>query len=420
MSAFMPDVKPSISSKDRNILRDLAKKQMEYARSEANKKTIELWYQHNACQGVRPPIHLELWTFQEEVIPKRLRTESEDARNIETALYMNFLNHELFGDDFPVPDYFPLSKNVHMIPFGLPVKRNHAGDSLGHQFEHHILDLEEDYHKLAESKITNNQAETNEKKLLLQDIFGGILPVKEVMNALYSVPTQDIVHIMSMETMYIAMMDYPGLFHEMMRRYTADTMRYFRYLESGRILETTTHLEPLGQGSWCFNNELPVKDSPELKTTELWGFMDSQETAAISPAMFEEFIFPYYKEISNNFGLLSYGCCEPVHPIWDNCISKMNNLRKVSISPWCDLDMMAKRLRGKKIIFHRKPSPNYLGVDKHLDEEAFRKHIRQTLCSAKGCSLEITQRDVYSINHDEGKARRYVEIIREEIVNHWH
>jgi hypothetical protein len=33
--------------------------------------------------------------------------------------------------------------------------------------------------------------------------------------------------------------------------------------------------------------------------------------------------------------------------------------------------------------------------------------------------LEITQRDVYTINNDENKAKRYVEIIREEIESCW-
>jgi hypothetical protein len=409
----------TISDTDRRILRDLAKKQMEYAQSEANLNTIQLWYRHNSCQGERPVIHLELWTFQKEVIPKRLLCEGGKARDIETAIYNNILNYELFHDDYPVPDYFPLVKDVSMIPFGLPVKKYHAADSLGHQFEHHIYDLADDYHKLGESIFANNLAQTDEYKLFLENIFGDILPVKKVMNCLYRVPTQDIVHIMSMETMYMAMMDYPELFHEMMKRYTADTLRYFRFLESECLLESTTHGESLGQGSWCFNNELPEKEPAGLRTTDLWGFMDSQETTAISPAMFKEFILPYYREISKNYGLLSYGCCEPVHPIWDECIGKFGNLRKVSISPWCDINYMAEKLRGKKIIFHRKPSPNYLGVDKNLDEEAFRGYIRETLYAARGCALEITQRDVYTINNDENKAKRYVEIIREEIERRW-
>ena len=408
-----------ISGNDKRILRDLAKKQIEYAKSEANLNTIQLWYRHNSFQGERPVIHLELWTFQKEVIPKRLRCEGGKAREIESAIYNNILNYELFHDDYPVPDCFPVIKDVSMVPFGLPVKRHHAANSLGHQFEHHIHDLADGYHKLGESVFINNLAQTDEYKLFLEDIFGDILPVKKVMNCLYCVPTQDIVHIMSMETMYMAMMDYPELFHEMMKRYTADTIRYYRFLESESLLESTTHGESLGQGSWCFNKELPEKEPVDLRTTDLWGFMDSQETTAISPGMFKEFIFPYYHEISKNYGLLSYGCCEPVHPIWDECIGKFDNLRKVSISPWCDINYMAEKLRGKKIIFHRKPSPNYLGVDKNLDEEAFRGYIRETLNAAKGCALEIPQRDVFTINHDENKAKRYVEIIREEIENCW-
>ena len=37
----------------------------------------------------------------------------------------------------------------------------------------------------------------------------------------------------------------------------------------------------------------------------------------------------------------------------------------------------------------------------------------------RGCKMEIAQRDVYTINHDIAKAKRYVEIIREEIENCW-
>lgn len=80
---------------------------------------------------------------------------------------------------------------------------------------------------------------------------------------------------------------------------------------------------------------------------------------------------------------------------------------------------MGERLQGGKVIFHRKPSPNYLGVGTTLDEDAVRASIRKTLHAAKGCKLEITQRDVYTINHDISKAKRYVDIIKEEIAEHW-
>jgi len=405
----------TLIASEKKILRELAKKQMEYAQSESNEKIIGLWYKHNACEGERPMIALEMWTFEQEIIPKRLRCESESGREIEAALYRNFLNHELFRDDFPVPYYFPVHRNINMIPFGLAVEKQHARDSVGHKFEHHIEDLEDDFYKLGESQIVDNGYSFEME--IINDIFGDILPVKQVMNCLYSVPTQDLVHIMSMETLYIAMLDCPDLFHEMMMRYTQDTLKHFRYLESENLLLPTNGNEQLGQGSWCFNREL--RSEGAFKSTDLWGYMDSQETAAISPAMFEEFIFPYYKELAENFGLLSYGCCEPVHGIWDNCLSKLENIRKVSVSPWCDEVLMGERLRGKSIVYHRKPSPNFIGVGRILDEDALRNNIKNTLRAAQGCSLEITQRDVYTINQDEDKARRYIEIIREEVENNW-
>ena len=73
---------------------------------------------------------------------------------------------------------------------------------------------------------------------------------------------------------------------------------------------------------------------------------------------------------------------------------------------------MGEKLKGKKIVYLRKPSPNYLGVGTNLDEVEFKKHIDKTIRAAKGCQLEFSQRDVYSVNHSSDKVKRYVEIVR--------
>ena len=41
-------------------------------------------------------------------------------------------------------------------------------------------------------------------------------------------------------------------------------------------------------------------------------------------------------------------------PIRERCLSKLTNLRKVSSSPWCSEEYMGERLRGSKVIYHRK------------------------------------------------------------------
>ena len=414
-----------VSAQDRQILRELAKKQVFYANQECNLKRREEWYRHNELQGERPLIHLEMGTFEQEILPERMQCSGEFARQIERTLYGNFLNQELFDDDRVTPDYYGMGYDSYFTLFGLPVKvegaRDAAGNaSVGHHFIPQIQDLEEDWEKLGETQFGVNPRASLERKAALEEIFGDILPVRLEGSCLYSVPTQMVVHLMSMETMMFSMYDYPELFKEMMERIADDTLAYYRLLEREGLILPTTGGGFLGQGSWCYNHTLPQGKAPGSYTTgDVWGFMDSQETVGISPEMFEEFIFPCYKKISESFGLLSYGCCEPVDPVWDNCISKLANLRKVSISPWCNEEYMGERLRGSKIIFHRKPSPNYLGTGTTLDEEAFRSHIRKSLRAARGCSMEITQRDVYTINRDVKKAKRYVDIIKEEIVNCW-
>lgn len=416
----------NISKEDTLVLRELAKKQMEFHYKEENQKRIREWYKHNALQGERPMIHLEAATFQNEYMPGRLKCKGEFARTVEQMLYENFQNQELFDDDRVTPDCFRLNYDTDFCLFDIPIKIEHTQmggeESLGHHFVSVINDLEDDYDKLKPSAFGANMESTEAKRQQIENAIGDILPVKVSMDCLYSVPTQMLVHFMSMENMMFNMYDYPELFKEMMDRIADDTLAYYRMLEDKNLILPTVSYEWVGQGTWSFNNELPGYDqvgTHKFTTKDVWGFMDSQETVGISPQMYEEFIFPCYKKISEQYGLLSYGCCEPVHPIWDSCISKLENLRKVSISPWCDEQFMGERLRGSRVIYQRKPSPNFLGIGTQLDEEAFRKHIDTTLEAAKGCKLEITQRDVYTINSDISKAHRYVEIIREEIEKYW-
>ena len=147
---------------------------------------------------------------------------------------------------------------------------------------------------------------------------------------------------------------------------------------------------------------------------DLWNCSNSQETVGVSPRMFHEFCFPYYRDLCAPLGQTYYGCCEPTHPLWDD-IRQLPHLRKVSISRWCDERMMGEALRGTGIVFSRKPSPNFLGVDKELNEAAWSAHIRQTLEATRGCLVEFIVCDVYTVHGNLGKARRAVELARAEI-----
>lgn len=412
-----------VTAHDKAILREVAHKQLEHANSERNIDIHKEWQRHSRFEKGRPMIHLELWTFGHELIPKRLRCETEAGRRLETSLYSQFLNFEVFGDDRVVPDYFPIAWNTYFNLFDMKIGTVHASDGkgsdLGHQFQHVISNLKEDVDKLKPSTFGVHRKETHRYKDFVDDIFGDILPTKMQMGSLDASPTQKLVHMMGMETMLFSMYDYPDLFKEVMDRVADDYMAYFKWMEKEGLLFPTTDKELLCQGSLCYTDDLPHTTDKPLRTEDVWGYMDSQETVGISPDMFDTFIFPCYEKISKIFGLLSYGCCEPVHSFWEKDISKLTNLRKVSISPWCDEAYMGAQLKGKKVVYLRKPSPNFLGVSKTLDEVAFRQHIQKTLKAAQGCQLELAQRDVYTIHNSEDKARRYIDIIRDEIEKNW-
>ena len=403
-----------ISQKDTEILRELAKKQLEYAHLPKMDRLKNDWVLLNTCKGSKPMVTVEINTFYEEIIPERMRCEGDEARRIEQALYFNILNHELFDDDTVVKDYFPVMYQHYFKPFNIDIEVTHLEKSLGHHFTEFIKDFKEDRHLLKKSSFGILKDNHVPYLNMVNDIFGDILPVKLIGSCLYASVTQNLVHVMSMETMFTAMYDYPELFKEVMNNLSNDYLEYFYALEKEGVLLPTTGGEWLAQGTFCYNDE--QKNAGAITTKDVWGYLDSQETVGISPDMFAEFIFPYYKKISDCYGLLSYGCCEPVDPFWEDCLSTMPNLRKISISPWCNEEYMGEQLKGKKIVYLRKPSPNFLGVNKELDEDKLRAHIKKTVNAAKGCTLEFSQRDVYTIHSNPQKVRRYVEIIREETV----
>ncbi|MDI9498528.1 MAG: hypothetical protein QM270_08620 [Bacillota bacterium] len=411
-------------ARDRERLRELARLQRDIAHSDEMQKTTALWQAHNSFRGSRPMIRVELWTFGDELIPERMRCEGEEARAIERDFLYTLIPYMVYHDDQVVPPHFAVTRDIWFRIFDVDIRtersRDSAGREIGHRFEQVIHDFEEDVPLLGPSAWGYEREKTLHRIEVCAETFGDILPVKLVGSSLGATPTQDVVHLMGMKDMLFATMDYPEAFRAFMERIADEYIAFFEWLHAEGLLLPTTADEHLAQGSYCFTDELPGAElGRPFDTTDIWGYMDSQESVGISPAMFAELIWPAYRRLAARFGLLSYGCCEPVHSIWDSCLTTLEHLRKVSISPWCDQRFMGERLAGRHTIFHRKPSPIYLGTGTTLDEEGLTAHIEETLAAAIGCTLEFSQRDVYTINHDPGKARRYVEILRETIDRRW-
>ncbi len=420
----MTDLK--INQAERKILRELARKQREMAALPVMQEREESWYRHNDLQGELPMIHFETWTCEAELLPP-FQCRSEAGRAIELQLRRAVLNHERIEDDRVVPAFFEIPWQITFRLFNLPTVQKHAVDAEGREltafeYVHHLKDLKEDLPTLQPTFRQVDRQGTLAWKAFVEDLLGDILPVRMLPPYVGACLSQDVVRLLGMEAMLFAMKDCSAEFHALMRKITQAYLDYHHWLEEQGLLQPNNEDYFLGQGTFGFTKDLPQSGyvaGQAARLADMWGYMDSQETVGISPGMFHEFFFPYYLEIAWLLGLLNYGCCEPVHAYWEKSISKLPNLRKVSISPWCDEEAMGQALQGTRVIYHRKPSPLFIGVGKELDEAAFRKHILKTLRCARGCKLEFSFRDVYTLSGNTEKPRRAVQIVRELINEHW-
>jgi hypothetical protein len=426
----------SITAEERGYLRELACKQAEYAALPIMAQRTALWFAHNALHAERPLIVMEMDTFEQDMLPQPKCT-SPGAVMIEKSLLRHIVNVERIRDDKVVPGYFVVPWQIHIDEFGVEIPQEHADDGRGHdigyRWRHPIKTLKEDFHLLKPATYSVDCERTFAMRDFAGEILGDILPVKIENHSFHwhAAPSAKVVSLMGLERMMLSLVDEPEEMHALYAYLRDNILAYAKWQEREHLLTLNNGNHYAGAGSYGFSHELPSHREPVERCTEeyartqtvttqdLWLNLNSQETVGVSPRMYKNFIFPYYQDLAAEFGLIYYGCCEPVHEIWDCCVSKYPNLRKVSISPWCDEDMMGEALRGSQVIYSRKPSPNFIGVGRDFDAEAFSAHIRKTLQAAKGCHLEFIFRDVYTLSGGQSKPGQAVEITRRLVDELW-
>jgi hypothetical protein len=413
-----------IPDSERRHLRELAKKQAEYAALPVMARRKQMWFDLNDGRpGTRPPFLLVTGFFDRDFMPESVfRCASETGRQIERRLLRNILDHEIINDDKVMPEAFDIDWFTDNDMMGVKIESESVPDAqgvkTGFRYLHPIKDLKEDFHLLKPAVCRVDKERTLAWQAFLEDLFRELLPVRLVTGVFGATSlTCEAIALMGMEAFYMAMCDQPDAVHRLMAFLRDNALRVMRWAESNDLLRLNNRFQICGAGvTQGYTNRLPGPgyEGPAARLCDMWGGANSQETVGISPQMFHEFCFPYYRDVCAPLGQLYYGCCEPTHPFW-NDIRQLPHLRKVSISRWCDERRMGETLRGTGIVFSRKPNPNFLGVGKDLDEAAWSAHIRHTLEATRGCLAEFIVCDVYTVHGNLGKPRRAVELARAEI-----
>ncbi len=316
-----------VTAEERAYLRGLAGKQAEYAALPVMAERKQMWYDLNdAKPGARPPVIVETWTFDRDFLPKGvLQCTSEAGQSIERQLLRNVRNHELINDDKVIPDTFDIGWHIEGDEFGVKIPTeslpDHQGVVTGYRFLHPIKDLKEDFHLLKPAEFRVDRERTLAYQAFLEDLFGDLLPV-EIRGGPYgnTYLTHRVIALMGMEAFFTAMMDRPDETHQLMRYLTDNCLCVMRWAESENLLRLNNGNQDSFGSSYNFTKKLPAPGfNPDaVRTCDMWGGANSQETVGVSPAMFHEFCFPYYCEVCEPLGLVYYGCCEPAHPFWED------------------------------------------------------------------------------------------------------
>jgi len=194
-----------------------------------------------------------------------------------------------------------------------------------------------------------------------------------------------------MDNLYYWAVDCPEAIVQLADYVADDFLLRYQFMEDNNLLTTEHCLGYAGSGSLPFTSRLPQKTP--VKQSEMWLWLESQETDTLSPQMLDELFLPSMARIAEKFGLIYYGCCEHLHDRMDRVLKHIPRIRAVSVSPWSDTDAMAEIIDGK-MVFSRKLNP--MLVYGKLNRDELDMDISHVLRAVKSGMVEFIYRDVYS------------------------
>jgi len=393
----------SVSAKDREILRGLAEEVAEIAALPVQQETISLWKQLNSLKPVRPMVMIDQVCWHEMEVDGELTLQTEDdfCRGLETRLRRTLYSWKHMRGDMVVEPVVDIGKGIRNTGFGIQTIEERAvldpkNGVVGHLYIDQLKN-EDDLEKIRTPEISHDEEGTARVKGMVEELFDGILAVRMQGTLPSFAPWDAIVQWHGVEGSLLDVVDRPEFIHAIMSRVTDAYLSMLDQLEEQSLLgyeQGTIHC------SGAHTDELPASgfDPAHSRAKDLWTCGMAQIFSSVSPAMHQEFELDYAIRWYERFGLVYYGCCEPLDGKID-IIRKIPHVRKISMSPWVDIERGAERIGGD-FVFSRKPSPAFLAVDA-WNAEAVEADLRETLegCERHGCPAEFILKDISTVRY---------------------
>ena len=399
----------SFTAQDREVLRRLASRVAEIAALPIQAERARLIKGLNHLKPERPVVlAFPEGGWRELVTEADLVCRDELARTWERHLRSTIFHHQHIGDDRPILPWMNIRPVIKDSGYGLTETRERTAE-VGAMHWDAPVKSREDFLKLHQRRLEVDHAETARLVDLAGEVFGGLLGVRRRGMLYWTVGlTQSLVFLRGLDQMMYDMYDHPSLLHEMMTLLRDDMMHVLDHYEAEGVLSLNNGPDDyVGSGGLGHTDELPARDSGgKVRCQDMWVLAESQETVGVGPEQFEEFVLRYQLPLMRRFGLVCYGCCEPLDKRFDLLLANVPNLRRVSISPWCNRELAAQKL-GNRYVFSWKPNPAYV-CSPAADWTSAEQAIRDTLRMARGCCLEMILKDTHTFCNDPTRVGRWV------------
>ena len=396
----------TISNHDREILRRLAAEQAAIARLPAHREKAEMWRRLNDRESVRPMVWINEICWNEMNVADELTLQCDDAwaQGIETDLRRLLYQWRHLPADMVVDEYIACPLVIHSSGFGLQedvdiVRTSETSEVVSRHF-HPLIVNPEDVEKIQMPRVTHDRAETDARFDLMSGIFADILPVCKVgIKGRWFAPWDELVRWWGVEDAMRDLVDRPEMVEAAITRLVDAYLCELDQWEELNLLTRNDDNTRIGSGGYGYTSQLPGEtlDPSHPHTANLWGCATAQIFGSVSPRMHGEFALKHEMRWLQRWGITYYGCCEPLD-VKMGILRRIPNLRKVSTSPWVNVDRAIKEIGGDYVM-SRKPSPAVLATDVFNPETA-REDLTAFLDKARGCHVEIIMKDISTVRND--------------------
>jgi hypothetical protein len=404
-----------VKKNDKRMIRELAARVAEIAALPAQEETRASWRKLNGLQPERPMVMIDqvCWNEMNTDDALTLRCQDPECRRYEEALRRILFQWKHFRVDMVVEPFVRVPMAVNNTGFGIGVEEeilvtDPANSVVSHKFANqlaHDADLE----KIRMPVVTHDAAETARRLEVAQELFDGILAVvKQGFDPSSMTVWDPISFWMGVEGALFGLIDRPEFMARLVRRVVQGKLALLDQLEAQGLL---CQPQPLVHctGAWTDDLPAPGFDAHRPRTQDLWMCSMAQMLSTVSQDMLDEFEIEPCMPLFRRFGLVYYGCCEPLDKKMDQ-VRKIPNLRKVSMSPWADEARGAAEI-GRHYVYSRKPNPAHVAMTT-FDEDLVRKDLLETRrhAEANGCPLEYILKDISTVCHEPRRLTRWAEV----------